>query len=308
VRAVRIALDLMGGDHAPKAVVDGALSALDADPDLQVVLVGPAARAADLLEQRGATGRLAVVDATEVVGATEDPARAVRAKKDASVRVAHGLVRDGEADAAVSVGPTGAVLAAAVLLLGRLTPRPALAVVVPAVAGPVVLLDLGATTDTTAEHLLQHALLGVAYAGVVLGLEQPRVGLLNVGEEPGKGDQLRREAHALLATGLSGAFVGNVEGHDVVLGGRADVVVTDGFTGNVLLKGVEGANARAGGPPLPSAAVLLGVDGVSVVGHGAALGQDVAACVAAAAQAVREGLVPRMRAALESARPAEVAR
>lgn len=302
MRLVRIALDLMGGDHAPEAVVDGALLALDADPDLRLALVGPSALTAELLAQRGATGRLdrvTAVDATEVVGAGEDPARAVRAKKDASVRVAHRLVRDGACDGAVSVGSTGAALASAVLALGRLTARPALAAVLPAVAGPVVLLDLGATTDATAEHLLQHAALGSAYATVVLGLPHPRVGLLNVGEEPGKGDLLRRDAAALL-TGTPG-FVGNVEGHDVALGGRADVVVTDGFTGNVLLKGIEGANARAGGAPLPSAAVLLGVDGVCVVGHGAAQAPEVARCVAAAADAVRGDLVPRLRELL--ARP-----
>lgn len=296
MRSVRLALDLMGGDHGPEVVVEGALAALDADPGLRLALVGPPAVTTDLLPQAGASGRLDVVGATEVVGPDEEPARAVRAKKDASVRVALRLVRDGDCDGAVSVGSTGAVLASAVLALGRITGRPALAVVVPALAGPVVLLDLGATTDATPDQLLQHAALGRAYATVVLGLEHPRVGLLNVGEEPGKGDQLRRDAAALLA-GTPG-FVGNVEGHDVALGGRADVVVTDGFTGNVLLKGLEGANARAGGDPLPSAAVLLGVGGVCVAGHGAARAPEVAACLAAAAEAVRGDLLPRLREVL----------
>jgi glycerol-3-phosphate acyltransferase PlsX len=176
-------------------------------------------------------------------------------------------------------------------------------VLVPATAGPVVLLDAGATTDTTAEQLVQHAVLGSAYAEAALGLPEPRVGLLNVGAEPGKGDQLRRDAAALLSQAAI-RFIGNVEGHDVVLGGRADVVVTDGFTGNVLLKGIEGATARAGGADLPSAGLLLGVDGLSVVGHGAATAQDVAACITHAAELVSEGLLPRLRTALEARRAA----
>jgi glycerol-3-phosphate acyltransferase PlsX len=298
---VRVALDLMGGDGAPAAVVDGALLAVGTEPDLDVVLVGPVALAERLLEERGALGRVHVVDATQVVAMDEDPARAVRAKKDAGVRVAHRLVRDGDCHAAVSVGSTGATLASAVLTLGRLASRPALSVIVPAVAGPVVLLDVGATMDGTAVQLVQHALLGAAYAGAALGLAAPRVGLLNVGAEPGKGDKLRKDAFAALLT-MPLRFVGNVEGDDVTQGGKADVVVTDGFTGNVLLKGVEGANARAGGGPLPASAILLGVDGVSVVGHGSARAEDVAACVRSAASAVRDGVVARMTAALEEQR------
>lgn len=298
---MRVALDLMGGDDAPASVVDGALLAAASQPDVQIVLVGPLALAERLLQERGAAGRLTVVDATQAVGMDEDPARAVRAKKDATVCVAHRLVRDGDCDAAVSVGSTGATLASAVLALGRLTARPALAVVVPAVAGPVVLLDVGATAESTADQLVQHALLGTAYARVALGLDDPRVGLLNIGEEPGKGDQLRKDAFAALVVAPI-RFVGNVEGHDVALGGKADVVVTDGFTGNVLLKGMEGATARAGGVGLPGTAILLGVGGVSVVGHGSSSAQEVAECVSSAALAVRDGLVTRLRTALEEQR------
>ncbi|MGB8649100.1 MAG: phosphate acyltransferase [Mycobacteriales bacterium] len=295
---VRVALDLMGGDHAPTAVVEGALLAVDRDADLEVALVGPVDLAGELLAERGATGRFRLVAASEVVGMDEDPARAVRSKKDASIRVAHRQVRDGLADAAVSVGSTGAALAASVLTLGRLTPRPALAVLVPAVAGPLVLLDVGASCDATAEQLVQHAVLGAAYAQAQLGLDDPAVALLNVGQEPGKGDQVRKDAHALL-TAAPLRFVGNVEGHDVTLGGKADVIVVDGFTGNVLLKGIEGASLRAGAHDLPSSAVLLGVDGVTVVGHGAAQAESVAGCLRAAAAAVRDGLVPRLRTALD---------
>ena len=337
----RVALDLLGGDRAPEAVVDGALLAAAQDPDLAVVLVGPPEVAGRLLGERGAAGSLEVVAATQVVGMHEDPARAVRTKRDATVRVAARLVRDGAADALVSVGSTGAALAAAVFTLGRLrgVSRPALAAVVPAQAGPLVFLDAGAGVEATPDLLAQFALAGAALARVRLGLPSPRVGLLTVGEEPGKGDQLRREAHALMST-LPVDYVGSVEGRDVPYGGVADVVVTDGFTGNVLAKGLEAAAsmltetlraAFAASPERASAAallpaleevtaimspdafgggVLLGVDGVCVVGHGASSPRAVAACVAVAAQAAREGLVPRVAADLSDLldrRRAEVA-
>ncbi|MDX6220876.1 MAG: phosphate acyltransferase [Frankiales bacterium] len=302
---MRVALDLLGGDHAPEAVIDGALLAVAQDPSVEVILVGPPDVAAALLAARGAS--LPVVSATESVGMDEDPARGVRAKRDATVRTIHRLVRegaltgpgDGGADVAVSVGPTGAVLAGAVLTLGRLTARPAVAVVVPTPHGPVVLLDAGATSETTPEQLVAYAVLGSAYAEA-LGIQQPRVGLLNVGSEPGKGDQLRKDAFALLLQAPV-RFIGNVEGHDVPLGGPADVVVTDGFTGNVLLKAVEGATTRT---DLPRAALLVGVDGLSVVGHGAASAADVAACVLHAADLARQGLMPRLREVLGGRREA----
>ena len=250
---MRIALDLMGGDHAPTSVLEGALRA---PPELEIILVGPKDLAARLLDERGATDRCRLVDASEVIDMTEDPAKAVRAKRDATIRVAHQLVRNGEADAVVSIGSTGATLAAAVITLGRVTSRPALAVVVPAVAGQVVLLDAGATAEGTVEQLVQHAILGAAYAQT-LGVADPRVGLLNVGEERGKGDQPRKDAYDALSAAPI-CFVGNVEGQDVSLGGAADVVVTDGFTGNVLLKGIEGATTRAGGGGLPVCAAAGG--------------------------------------------------
>ncbi len=284
---MRVALDLLGGDGAPDVVIDGALLAHHGD--VEVLLVGPVDVAADLLAARGRPDALRVVEATEAVGMDEDPARTLRRKRDATVRVAACLVRDGEADALVSFGPTGATLAAAVITLGRSTPRPALAVVIPSLTGPVVLLDAGATCDATVSQLVAHAVLGSAYA-VGLGIERPRVGLLNVGEEPGKGDVLRKETFAALE-GAPIRFVGNVEGHDVTLGGKADVVVTDGFTGNVLLKGIEGASRRAGDEDLPVSALLLGVGGVVVVGHGAATAADVAGCIASAVAAVRSGLL-----------------
>ncbi|MGI8535184.1 MAG: phosphate acyltransferase PlsX [Mycobacteriales bacterium] len=330
----RVALDLLGGDCAPQSVVDGALLVAEQDPDIEVVLVGPVEVAERLLEARGATGRFPLVAASQLVGMDEDPARAVRAKRDATVRVAARLVRAGSADggveAMVSVGSTGAALAAAVFTLGRLrgVTRPALAAVIPAQAGPLVFLDAGAGTEATPQLLAQFALAGSAFAGVRLGLAAPRVGLLSIGEEPGKGDELRRAAYDILAT-LPINFVGNVEGRDVPYGGKADVIVTDGFTGNVLAKGLEGAasmltevlfaaltstpeRAAAAQVLLPGldeatahmdadrlgGAVLLGVGGVVVVGHGASSAQGVASCVGVAAQAAREGLVPRIATAL----------
>ncbi len=322
----RVALDLLGGDHAPAGIVDGALLVHEQTPDVEVVLVGPVELAEALLAERGATGRLELVAASQVVGMHEDPARGVRAKRDATVRVAARLVRDGRADAMVSVGSTGAAMAASLFTLGRLhgMSRPALAAVIPSASGPLVLLDAGATTEATPRLLAQFALAGAALASVRLGVDAPKVGLLSVGEEPGKGDELRKQAYDALSA-LPLDFIGNVEGGDVPHGGRADVVVTDGFTGNVLAKGLEGAatmlagvlrEALAGAPGREPAlavleqatahmapdalggAVLLGVKGVVVVGHGASSATGVQSCVRVAVQAVREGLVPRLAQAL----------
>jgi len=327
---VRVAVDLLGGDRAPESVVDGALLAVGEQPGTRVILVGPVEVAQRLLAARGATGRLEVVAATQVVGMDEEPARAVRTKRDATVRVAARLVRDGAADALVSVGSTGAALAAALFTLGRLrgAGRPALAVVIQAKAGPLVFLDAGASVDATPDLLAQYALAGVALAQVRLGIVRPRVGLLTIGEESGKGDLLRRQAAVLLAA-LPVDFVGSVEGRDVPHGGVADVVVTDGFTGNVLAKGLEGAVSmvteallaafdatparRAAALVLQPAVAevtghlspdafgggfLLGVRGVCVVGHGDASPRAVASCIGVAAEAVRDALVPRIGEAL----------
>jgi glycerol-3-phosphate acyltransferase PlsX len=296
----------MGGDSAPESVVDGALLAAAEHDDVRVTLVGPTDVATACLDARDARDRFEIVHAAQHIGMDEDPARAVRAKRDATVRVAARLVRDGAADATVSVGSSGAALAAALFTLGRLpgVTRPAIAVVVPAPRGPVVLLDAGANPDAGPDLLAQFALTGAAYAATRLGIPDPRVGLLSNGTEPGKGDELRRAAYALLED-LPVNFAGNVEAHDVALGGVADVVVTDGFTGNVLLKGIEGALRMTGTTPAHLAperhggALLLGVDGVAVLGHGASTPRAVAACIGLAADAVRDGLLPRLRATLQ---------
>lgn len=318
-----MAVDLLGGDAAPHVVVDGVALAAQRWPELELLLVGPAAEANELLNARGLTtgDRLQIVAASQRIGMDEDPVRAVRSRRDATVRVAARLVRDHLADATVSVGPTGAAMAAALFTLGRLPgiTRPPLAAVIPAPRGPVVLVDVGATVEAGTDLLLQFALAGAAYASVHLGVAEPSVGLLSIGSEAGKGDSVRKEAGRLLGQLLAGLplrFVGNVESSAVAVGGAVDVVVTDGFTGNVLLKGMEGAVTAvlalvadeldaAGsdvlrrvstrlGPDEQGGAMLLGVEGVVVVGHGSASPRAVAACIGAAAQAVRDGLVPRL--------------
>jgi glycerol-3-phosphate acyltransferase PlsX len=321
----RVAVDLLGGDSAPDAVLAGVAIALRRDANLHVDLIGPPHLTQ--LSQLGAEDvaeRRRVVPASQVVAMDEDPILGVRGKPDATVGVAARLVRDGAADAMVSIGSTGAAMAAAVFTLGMLDglSRAALLVTVPAAQGPVVLLDVGANVAPAADLLAQHALAGAAYAQVRHGIRDPRVGLLTVGEEVGKGDRVRRKTGALLAA-LPVSFIGNVEGDDVPRGGAADVVVTDGFTGNILLKGMEGTYAvlstlvaqelaRHGEPARQAVAaatahlhpernagaLLIGVDGVVVVGHGASSAGAVAACIAQAATVVRDGVLPGLRQAL----------
>jgi glycerol-3-phosphate acyltransferase PlsX len=303
----RIAVDLLGGDRAPAVVVDGALRACGADPDLQLLLVGPpdaadAIRAALPPRDRE---RVSVRAVWAAVDMTDAPTRASRV--ESTVRTAVAAVAEGAADAVVSAGSTGATVTAAALGLGRWTGirRPTLAATLPAVAGPVVLLDVGGSLEARPATLASSAVLGAAYSAVAQGVERPRVGLLSVGTEAGKGDRARRAADPILAAlALPGGarYVGLVEGYDVAIGANADVVVTDGFTGNVLLKGIEGAYAMAGGPPAtggaPRAAALLGVAGTVVVCHGSAAGEDVASGIALAAHLHRRGAIMAISAVL----------
>ncbi|MEJ3744189.1 phosphate acyltransferase PlsX [Actinomycetes bacterium KLBMP 9797] len=295
--SARIAVDLLGGDGAPAVVVDGALRACGADTDLHLLLVGPPEVAGEVLGALapGDRDRVTVRPVRGAVGMAEAVSGAKRA--DTTVRSAAAAVAEGAADALVSAGPSGATVTAAVLGLGRLpgVRRPALATTIPAVAGPVVLLDVGASVDARPGTLARHAVLGAGYAAAVHQVEKPRVGLLSIGTEPGKGDRARRAADPYLAGhALPGGarYIGLVEGHDVCLGERADVVVTDGFTGNVLLKGVEGAYTMLGGPVpgAPRGAVLLGVAGTVVVCHGAAGGADLASGIALAAHLHRRSV------------------
>jgi len=324
-QSVRVAVDLLGGDGAPDLVVAGVVVALRKDPSLSVSLVGPEQLCrAELADAGDVAERVSVVAASQVVDMAENPVDGVRDKDDATVCVAADLVSNGKADAMVSIGSSGAAMAASIFSLGLLPglTRPALAVTLPAATGEVVLLDVGANVVTSVAILSQHALVGAAYAQGRLALTRPRIGLLTIGAEAGKGDAARRASFALL-TRLPINFVGNIEGHEVLRGETADVVVTDGFTGNVLLKGMEGTytllagllrkrigDGNAGlGPAFEEAtahlhpdrvagALLLGVDGVVVVGHGASSPAAVAACVAQAADAVRQGALSALRTTL----------
>jgi glycerol-3-phosphate acyltransferase PlsX len=324
---VRIAVDAMGGDHAPSVVLEGVKLAIDADPTLEVVLVGPAAVVAPFAYDRCST-----VIASEVIAMDEHPASAVRSKKDSSIVVGCALVRDGEAAGFFSAGSTGACMAAATLVMRRIpgVARPAIAAVLPGASNPTVLLDIGANADVRPDMLVQFAEMGKAYAQVILGVASPRIGLLNIGEEPTKGSQLAQETHALMAAGVEG-FVGNVEGRDVPAG-TVDVIVTDGFTGNVVLKTLEGLAAMFFGqikevfteslpnriaasvvapslkrlkqqldPDVYGGAPLLGVNGVCIIGHGSSNAVAVSNGVAVAARAARGDLTTRIASMISDA-------
>ena len=293
---ITIAVDAMGGDNAPSVVLEGVAQALDECAELEVVLCGPQ----DVVEPFAASHERCVAQvATEVIEMAEHPANAVRKKKDSSIVVGCRLVKEGAAQGFFSAGSTGGCLAAATLVTGRVRgiARPALATVLPAAKGQVVLVDVGANADCKPEYLVQFANMGTIYAREILGVAEPRVGLLNIGEEETKGSQFAQEAHALMAQQVEG-FAGNAEGRDIFTG-DFDVVVTDGFTGNVCLKTIEGVAkmlfgelkgimmgstfAKLGAlamkdglkdlkkkvdPDIAGGAPLLGVKGAVVVGHG----------------------------------------
>jgi glycerol-3-phosphate acyltransferase PlsX len=241
-----VAVDAMSGDHGASVVVPACIDALRTHPDLRLVIVGQSAVLSPLLA--GApSDRLRLVEASEVVAMDERPQDALRRKKNSSMRVAINLVERGEAAACVSAGNTGALLATARFVLGMVPgiDRPAIVSAIPADHGHTLMLDLGANPDCSAEQLVQFALMGSVLARDLHGIEQPRVGLLNIGEEDIKGTDEIREAHRRLSTAPI-RYVGFVEGNDI-FGGEVDVVVTDGFTGNVTLKTIEGLARFIGG-------------------------------------------------------------
>lgn len=250
---MRIIMDAMGGDFAPAAPVEGALRAAEKF-SAEIVLVGrreDILREAEKLGHKELPSRVTLVDAREVVEIEDDAATAFKKKKDSSLTVGLTMLRDGEADGFVSAGSTGALLSGATLVVKRVRGlrRAALAPVIPTYTGEAILLDSGANAECTSEYLLQFAYLGSFYATRVLGKERPRVGLLNIGAEPTKGDSLRLETYALLAAAHEKGdinFIGNIEAKEAVLGG-CDVIVADGFSGNVLLKTVEGTAKFMGG-------------------------------------------------------------
>ena len=238
---ISIAVDVLGGDAAPAAVLAGVKEVLLNTHNIQIVLTGPAQFVEPVAQLN--PDRVRAVPTTQAIGMDEHPAEAVHAKKDSSIVVGCRLVKEGQAQGFFSAGSTGACLAAATLVIGRIkgVMRPAIATILPAPTGGVVLLDSGANADVKPEMLLQFAHMGTVYARQVLGVNQPRVGLLNIGSEATKGSLLAQESYTLLANQLD-SFSGNIEGTHL-LAGTHDVVVTDGFTGNVVLKTVEGTAA-----------------------------------------------------------------
>jgi glycerol-3-phosphate acyltransferase PlsX len=285
-----VAVDALGGDKAPAEIVEGAKQAVAAG--IPVLLVGPA----DLADR----GDLPLHVATEFIDMHEDPASSVRSKKDSTLVVSADLVRDGIASAMISAGNTGATMASALLRMGRIkgVKRPAIATPIPVPGStPTVMLDAGANAEVEPEWMTQFAVMGSVYANARYGIERPRVGLLSIGEEPGKGDTLRKKSFELLSAMSDINFIGNVEGRDIMTP-DVDVVVTDGFTGNVALKTLEGTMrtivkelfASIGQPQykehadalMPAlldlyskfdpdstgGAILLGVDGVCIISHG----------------------------------------
>lgn len=238
---MKIALDAMGGDFAPEVNVQGAIEAVSKLPGLKVVLVGPEDILLEQLKNSGYKGEdISVFNASETVAMDESPSVALRKKKDSSMRRAVDLVKEGAADAVVSAGNSGAMMAMGIFILGRAVgvSRPAFGTLMPSTKKPFLLLDAGANVDCDPENLFQFALMGNAYSRLVYGVANPRVGILSIGEEPGKGNELTKQSYALLK-GTDLNFIGNIESKEVFLG-NADVVVCDGFVGNVFLKTSEG--------------------------------------------------------------------
>jgi glycerol-3-phosphate acyltransferase PlsX len=302
---LRIALDSMGGDRAPSVVIDGALSALrETGDDLEILLVGRKDEVRAALGSPGSLpSRLGIVDAPEVVAMDEQPAATLRKKKQSSIAVGLRMQKEGNADGFISAGNTGAVAANALFILGRLkgVSRPAIATFAPTRGGRCIILDVGANVENKPRHLAQFGVMGSCFARTALGIDEPRVGLLNVGEERTKGGDILKQAYELLE-GSSLNFIGNVEGRDIFRG-DVDVVVCDGFVGNVVLKFTESVVdmvyavmkeeltsslvAKAGAALLKpafrrlrttfdyaeyGAAPLLGIDGVCMICHGSSSG------------------------------------
>lgn len=235
---MKIAVDAMGGDHAPKEIVQGAYAALDQFEDIQILLYGHEDKVSPFLKEHS---RLTFVHTAEKIESDDEPVRAIRRKKDASMVKMAESVKNGEANACVSAGNTGALMAAGLFIVGRIDgiDRPALAPTLPTLDGQgFVMLDLGANSDAKPEHLVQFGIMGSIYAAKVRGIERPRVGLLNIGTEETKGNELTKAAFSELKNAPI-HFIGNVESRDLMMG-VADVVVTDGFTGNMVLKTIEG--------------------------------------------------------------------
>ncbi len=316
-----IAVDALGGDKAPSEIIAGAREAVAAGID--VILVGP----------RGLAGceGFELIEASEVIKMHEDAASSVRTKKDSTLVRAAEAVRDGKASAMISAGNTGATMASALLRMGRIAgvKRPAIATPIPAPGTtPTVLLDAGANAEVEPEWLVQFGLMGSVYADARFGVKNPRVGLLSIGEEPGKGDTLRKQAYELFSNAKNLNFIGNVEGRDIMTD-KVDVVVTDGFTGNVALKTLEGTmrgvvkalfaaisapeyKEHADGimpallslystfdPDTYGGAILLGVDGVCIISHGSSGSRAMLNGIKVAKEMVEVDMVGKIRQAVQ---------
>ena len=324
---MRIALDAMGTDLAPQPEVEGAIQALEgSDGDVEIVLVGDEALVRAELDRHGELPPgLHVRHASERVTADDSPAAVIRRKPDSSIAVGLRMHKDGEVDAFVSAGSTGAVMATSLFTLRPLpgVDRPPVGAMLPTAKDLCLLLDAGANIECKPQHLVQFAQLGTVYARDALQRAEPRVGLLNIGEEPGKGNELTVEAHRLLTAAPGIHFIGNIEGRDIVRG-DCDVIVCDGFVGNVLLKFYESVAgyivdllraeldaaddvrldldhvfrvldyAEYGGAP------LLGLGGVSIICHGESPPKAIRNALAVAARAVRSGLVRHSAEDLQS--------
>lgn len=320
-----IAVDAMGGDRAPGEILAGAHQA--AELGIPVILVGP--------EGLDGAGNLPLIVASEVIEMDDDPAKSVRSKRDSTLVRAAEAVRDGKASAMISAGNTGATMASALLRMGRISgvARPAIATPIPVPGSHhAVLLDAGANAEVQAEWLVQFAIMGSVYSSRRFGVENPRVGLLSIGEEPGKGDQLRKDAWELLNKAPGINFIGNVEGRDLMTG-EVDVIVTDGFTGNVTLKTLEGTLktviaslfAAFGQPEYAEAAkalmpallplystfdpdevggaILLGVDGVCIISHGSSSAKAMLNGIKVAKDMVECDMVSAIREAISTSLP-----
>ncbi|MCU1459877.1 MAG: phosphate:acyl-(acyl carrier protein) acyltransferase [Actinomycetia bacterium] len=325
-----VAIDAMGGDRAPGAIVAGAIAAIREVPDVHVLLVGDSTAIKSVLPEGGLPPEVEILHASETIAMAEEPAAAVRTKKDSSIVRAAEAVRDGKADAMIGAGNTGATMAGALLRMGRIkgVARPAIAVPIPVPGAerPQLLVDGGATVDCQPEWLVQWAHLAVAYARLRLGVDAPTIGLLSNGEEAGKGDALRKAAFPLLQ-GIEG-FTGNCEGRDLI-SNSPDIVLTDGFTGNVALKTMEGAMqriaamvfdvlsstpeaveaakvvaplllAKAGelDPDATGGALLLGIDGICIISHGSSGERAVVSAVRVAQSCVRDDVIARSKEAI----------
>jgi glycerol-3-phosphate acyltransferase PlsX len=318
---LRIAVDAMGGDTGPRVVVPGAIDAVRARPGLKILLVGREDEIRPMLGDVDPAW-VEIVPASENIEMNEPPAQAIRSKKDASISVALRLIREGRADAMVSAGNTGAVVAGSLLTIGRLhgVSRPAISTLWPNKQSGAVVLDVGANHECTPKNLVQFAIMGSVFAQVHIGVARPRVGLLNIGEEKSKGNDLVRDSYALLEADPRIHFVGNVEGRDV-FDGAADVVVCDGFVGNVILKFSEsiysflahlvrdeikrGFLAKAGALLMKGAfgsvrsqldyaeyggAPLLGVKGVVIISHGKSSRRAIRNAILVAAKSVNANI------------------